>query len=170
MKERKVVKGAFRRQDDDGDDEKQVGRGKVVRSQCEEDKQQGGEGRGWSNEVRKSDGDETRGDKDERRGEMGKGVDKGGERVNLEDWLQRFTQRQREQQQGGRDESWEQRQGCRDESWEQQQGNRNESWEKDGGYCEQRQEIDWDERERLRGGIGQGKGMRKGQGKGKRRD
>ena len=52
--------GEFRRQDDDHDedDEKHVGQGKVVRSQLEEDKQPDGEGSGWSNEVRKSDGQE----------------------------------------------------------------------------------------------------------------
>ena len=77
--------------------------------------------------------------------EMGKGSDNSGERVNLEDFFRRFKQAQGEQQ---------------------QQGGGDESREKDG-CCEQRQEIDWDERERLRGGIGQGKGMRKGQGKGK---
>ena len=66
--------------------------------------------------------------------------------MNLEDWLRRFKQRQREQH---------------------QQGGRDESWEKDGGCCEERQEMDQDERERLRAGSGQGKGMKKGQGKGK---
>ena len=63
--------------------------------------------------------------------------------MNLEDFFRRFKQAQGEQQQ-------------------QQQGGRDESREKDG-CCEQRQEIDGDEREGLRGGIGQGKGMRKGQ-------
>ena len=77
--------------------------------------------------------------------EMGKGGDNSGERVNLEDFFRRFKQAQGKQQ---------------------QHGGRDESREKDGG-CEQRQETDRDERERLRGGIGQGKGMRKGQGKGK---
>ena len=80
---------------------------------------------------------------------MGKGNDNSGERVNLEDFFSRFKQTQREQQQ-------------------QQQGGRDESREKDG-CCEQRQEIDWDKKERFRGGIGQGKGMRKGQKKSKRR-
>ena len=51
--------------------------------------------------------------------------------VNLEDCFRRFKQRQGEQQQGGRDESRE----------------------KDG-RCEQRQEIDQDERERWRGELG----------------
>ena len=102
MKERKVVKGAFRRQDDDGDDEKHVGRGKVVRQQCEEDKQQGG----WSTDVWK-------GDENEKRMEMGKGGDNSGERVNLEDFFRRFKQAQGEQQQqGGRDESREKDGGC----------------------------------------------------------
>ena len=68
---------------------------------------------------------------------------KGGQRVNLEDFFRRYKQAQGEQQQ--------QQQGCRDEK---------------DGCCEQRQEIDWEERERSKGGIGLGKGMRKGQGKG----
>ena len=101
----------LRRQDDEHDEggKKQTERqGEVVRRQSEDDMQQDGDDRGRGAGVQKSDGDGTREDKDEKRGEMGKGVCKGGERVNLEDWLRRFKQRQREQQQQcGRDESWE---------------------------------------------------------------
>ena len=87
----------FRRQDDchDEDDKKQVERqGKVVRRQFEGDMRQDGDDRGWATDVWKSD-------EGEKRGEMGKGGDKGGERVNLEDCFRRFKQRQREQQQQG---------------------------------------------------------------------
>ena len=132
----------FRWQDDD-DDKKQVEKQEdVVRRQLEGDITDV-----WKN------------DEDEKRGEMGKG----GQRVNLEDFLRRYKQAHGEQQ---RDESWEQRQGGTDESWEQWKVGRKESWEKDGGYCEQRQEMDQNESEKRRG-IGYGKGMRKGQGKGK---
>ena len=92
----------------------------------------------WGKVVRPQyEEDVWNGDEDGKRMEMGKGSDNCGERVNLEDVFRRFKQAQREQQQ-------------------RQQGGRDESREKDGCW-EQRQEIDSDERERLRGGIGQDK-------------
>ena len=126
-------KEAFRRQDDDGNDEKQVGRGKVVRPQCEEDKQQGC----WSTDVWK-------GDEDEKRVEMGKGSDNSGERMNLEDFSGGSSRHK-----GNNSNS--------NKAAEMRVGRKMAVVNKGKRY----------EKERLRGGIGQGKGMRKGQGKGK---
>ena len=145
----------FRWQDDYDDDKRQMEKlADVVRRQLEDDRRQDEDvlgreddrrqdedGMGWAIDVGKKGNERSR--------ELGPD----GQRVNLEDFFRRYKWEQEQQQQQSGDYSEEESFSCR--------GSRHfESRGKDGG-CEQ------DERERLKGGIGHGKGMSRGQGKGR---
>ena len=162
------------RRQDGGQDEGGRIQGYVVRRQAQSGKRQdGGDWRQYEDErererkgdMRQEGEDRCRGagaqtwssgDVSPTRESKGKGVHKGVEQVNLEDWLRRFKLEQRERQgQGGMEEYQE-----RDCRLERRQERREERSERQG--------MGQDERERVRWGIGQGKGMRKGKGKCKR--
>ena len=114
----------------------------AVRRQLEDDRRQDEDGMGWAIEVGKKG--------DERSKDLG--LD--GQRMNLDDFFRRYKWGQEEQQQQqSRDYSEGESLSCRGSRHLEDRG-------KDGG-CEQ------DERERLKGGIGHGKGMSRGQGKGR---
>ena len=144
-----------RRQDDYDDDKRQIEKlADVVRRQLEDGRRQDEGVLGWEDDRRQDE--DVMGwamDVGRKENERSRELGLDSQRVNLEDFFRRYKWEQGEQQQQGRDWPEGESFSCR--------GSRHfESRGKDGG-CEH------DERERLKGGIGHGKGMSRGQGKGR---
>ena len=146
----------FRWQDDYDDEKRQMEKlADVVRRQLEDGRRQDEGVLGWEDD-RRQDEDVTSWAMDvgKKGNERSRELGPDGQSVNLEDFFRRYKWEQEErQQQQGRDWPEGESFSCR--------GSRHfESRGKDGG-CEH------GERERLKGGIGHGKGMSRGQGKGR---
>ena len=146
----------FRWQDDYDDDKRQMEKlADVVRRQLEDDRRQDADVLGWEDDRRQDeDGMGWAIDVGRKGNERSRGLGPDGQRVNLEDCFRRYKWDQEEQQHSQRGDYLE------GESFSCRGSRHFENRGKDGG-CEQ------DERERLKGGIGHGKGMSRGQGKGR---